>query len=153
MHLTRNKPDLAASLLYIVIGAAFALIALLHYPLGNRSHMGPGFFPFWLGVLLAAMGLLMLVRSALKPVTVAFERWNGSGLAWIIAAIALFIVTLPYLGLFIAVLLLITVSSRAEKTHSIRAALLLGVVASLFSMLIFVKGLGLLLPLWPIFLS
>src|SRR5688500_6453894 len=58
----RNQKDFAAGALYIVVGLAFA-IGATDYNLGTAARMGPGYFPFWLGLFLAAVGAVVLVRS------------------------------------------------------------------------------------------
>jgi hypothetical protein len=48
--------------MYMVIGLFFAIVAR-QYQYGTAAKMGPGYFPFWLGVLMALIGLLVLIRS------------------------------------------------------------------------------------------
>jgi len=51
----RNKKDFGAGIMYMVFGLFFALNAL-NYKMGTAAKMGPGYFPFWLGALLTALG-------------------------------------------------------------------------------------------------
>lgn len=149
MALTSDRPSLATGLLYLLIGAGFALWAWHAYPLGTPSRMGPGFFPFWLGLLLALTGLFILFQQLRSSEQDHFGRLHWRPLLWIMAAIALFILSLDRLGLIIAVMLLVGVASQARQGAQLHSVLLLAAFAALFSALIFVKGLGLLLPLWP----
>jgi len=58
----RNQKDFGAGLMYMVVGIFFAYLAS-QYQMGTPAKMGPGYFPFWIGVLLAAIGLLVLIKS------------------------------------------------------------------------------------------
>ena len=51
----RNQQDVAAGLIYVLAGAGFSLGAL-NYKIGEAARMGPGWFPFWVGILLIAVG-------------------------------------------------------------------------------------------------
>ena len=149
MALTHDRPGFISGLLYLFIGVAFAGWSAYAYPLGTPSRMGPGFFPFWLGSLLALTGLFILLRLLKQPSRVSIGRAPMRPLLWIGAAIALFILTLNTLGLIVAVILLLVVAGQARRDTSLKQSLMLGGVAALFSALVFVKGLGLIMPLWP----
>lgn len=58
----RDRKDFNAGILYIAIGAFFAGFAI-NYPMGTAVRMGPAYFPSILGVLLAVLGLILVVRS------------------------------------------------------------------------------------------
>lgn len=151
MVITHDRPGFISGLLYLLTGTAFAGWSAFAYPLGTPSRMGPGFFPFWLGILLALTGLFILLRLLKPGERISIARASLRPLGWIFAAIALFILTLDSLGLVIAVLLLVLVSGQARRGTSLKQSLVLGGVAALFSSLVFVKGLGLIMPLWPSF--
>jgi hypothetical protein len=48
------RKDMVAGLMFVAIGFAFAYGAS-SYRMGVVSSMGPGYFPFWLGILLACL--------------------------------------------------------------------------------------------------
>jgi hypothetical protein len=58
----RNQRDFGAGIMYMVIGLFFTIVAT-QYPMGTAAKMGPGYFPFCLGILMTALGLLVLVQS------------------------------------------------------------------------------------------
>ena len=58
----RGKKDFNAGILYIVVGGFFALWAG-NYPMGSAVRMGPAYFPTVLGWMLAALGLIVFIRS------------------------------------------------------------------------------------------
>ena len=64
-------------------------------------------------------------------------------------AIVWFGVTIESMGLVVAVVGLILISCTANKGTSFFEALALAVGSALFSVLVFVKALGLVIPVWP----
>ena len=65
----RNQKDFAAGVIYVISGAGFALGAL-NYKVGEAARMGPGWFPLWIGILLVAVGLLVIggsVKASASP--------------------------------------------------------------------------------------
>jgi hypothetical protein len=69
----------------------------------------------------------------------------------IVVAIAVFGATINWLGLILAVPILILISSLAGDEFKWLGVLINSVVLTLFSWLIFVYGLKLTIPLWPKF--
>ena len=43
--------------------AAIGILAARGYSLGSAGKMGPGYFPLLLGIVLAAMGVILIARS------------------------------------------------------------------------------------------
>src|SRR5262249_42967633 len=58
----RSPKDLWAGLIFIAIGGGFVLLAQ-QYRLGDMHRMGPAMFPTLIGALLAALGLIIALRS------------------------------------------------------------------------------------------
>lgn len=153
MSLTCNRSDFTVGLAYVAAGALFAAAAR-RYELGTADQMGPGYFPFWLGVLLAALGVSVMLRAAdrhSRPS--ALERWDWRSLVWISAAVVLFALLLKPLGLVVSLSLLIVGSSLASREFRWRGALLLTAVLLLLNVGIFVHALALPLPVWPAFVG
>src|SRR5258706_15670818 len=51
--------------MFTVIGLAFAIIVKVsEYPMGTPSRMGPGYFPFVLGSIMAGLGGVIVVPGA-----------------------------------------------------------------------------------------
>lgn len=145
-----NQRDFLAGAMFLAVGAGFA-VAAAAYPFGDSAEPGPGYFPFGLGILLAALGLFemakaarlqgeddgQLGRSPLKP------------LATIVVAVVVFGFTLPALGLFLALPLLVVMTAFAGQEFRWHEAVTVATLLTAGSWLIFVKGLQLTLPLWP----
>ena len=149
----RNQKDFAAGTLYIGAGTAFALGAL-QYKLGDAARMGPGWFPFWIGILLVAIGAAT-AAAALRPRAPEdrLQKPELRPLAWIIGSVALFGLLLQPLGLVVALAALVIMSSMASHEFGWKGTLLNALVLIAFSVGAFIEGISLQIPLWPRFLG
>ncbi|HEY0825186.1 MAG TPA: tripartite tricarboxylate transporter TctB family protein [Ramlibacter sp.] len=148
----RNQKDFAAGLLYVAFGAAFSLGAL-NYKLGEPARMGPGWFPFSIGILLVLVGLLTAstgLRVDAPEEKVRRPDWRA--IAWIIGAVVLFGLLLQPLGMVVSLAVLVVVSSLASHEFTWKGALATAVALIAFSSAVFIWGIQLQIPLWPSFL-
>ncbi len=144
-----NTRDATVGGLYVLAGGVITLAAA-GYPRGTPAEMGPGFFPFWLGVVLVGLGLLVLVRSLLeRGEKIPLESWDLRSLVWMVGATVVFAVALKPLGLALTVALQVVVSSLASADFSWRATLLNAAVLVALTVGGFVYGLSLPFPVWP----
>jgi hypothetical protein len=141
----RNPKDFWSGLLFLAVGAAAVLLAQ-NYKLGTAFNMGPGYFPTALGGLLALVGLLAVVRSFIRPGT-ALEPFHWRLLLMVTGSIVLFGLLMRGAGLSVAVLVLVLASAAASVYFRWRTALILAAGLIALSALLFVKGLGLPIPL------
>jgi hypothetical protein len=63
----KNYQDLYAGLMFAIFGGLTMYLAE-SYDLGTGANMGPGYFPYYLGILLAILGTILLVKSVGKSV-------------------------------------------------------------------------------------
>lgn len=150
----KSQRDFWSGLMFVVVGIAFAWGAT-NYSFGASARPGPGYFPFGLGILMAILGAVVLFQS----LTIETETgdpigdWAWKPLAIIVIAVAAFGWLLPHMGMFIALPLLVFVSSAAGDEFHWRDALINAVVLTVGSWAIFIKGLSLTIPLLPAFLG
>jgi drug/metabolite transporter (DMT)-like permease len=150
----KSQRNFWSGLMFVIVGLAFAWGAT-NYSFGSSARPGPAYFPFGLGVLMAIMGALVWFAS----VTVETEDGDPIGaIAWkplliITAAVAIFGFLLPLLGMIVSLPLLIVISALAGDEFHWKDALLNTVILTLGSWLIFIKGLNLVIPLWPKFIT
>jgi hypothetical protein len=148
----RNQKDFAAGVIYILVGVAFS-IGAQNYRLGDAARMGPGWFPFWVGVLLALVGAAVVAGSLRRGTPEEkLKRPEFAPMAWILGAVVLFGLLLQPAGLVAALAVLILVASRASHEFTWRGALLNCVLLIAFSLGTFVWGISIQVPLWPAFL-
>jgi hypothetical protein len=139
--------------MYMVIGLFFAIIAT-QYQMGTAAKMGPGYFPFYLGILMTLLGLLVLVKSF--SATAAIEKipkFNWRIIAQITGSVVLYGLLLPRLGFLVAVVTLVLVSASASKEFTWKGSLINAGFLVAFTYSVFVLGLKLQFPLLPVFLQ
>ena len=144
--LDRNPRDFWAGLIYLVLGIGVLWIGR-GYSVGTSARMGPGYFPAVLGGLLMLFGVISVARSFMRPgEAVSAIAWKP--VALVLGGTVLFGLLLERAGLIVALPVLIVVSalaSRHTRLDATSVAALVGIVA--FCVLVFVKGLGVPMPL------
>lgn len=142
---TRNPKDFWTGIIYIFFGTA-AIIIARDYGMGTAHKMGPAYFPVVLSGLLILIGTISLVRSFIKPGT-PIGRYAFKGLLLVTASTVLFGLIVRGAGLVIALPLLVIISSYASKQFSWKYSLGMAAGLTVFCILIFLKGLGVPLPI------
>ncbi len=149
----RNKQDFWSGVMFITMGLGFAFKAT-SYSMGTAARMGPGYFPFWLGVLMAILGSVILLSALRKKAEqTVVDPFDFKILGIIVGSIVLFGFTLRPLGLIVSLFLLVALSSLASHEHSWKVSLANAAFLVVLCWLSFVKGLGLVFPIWPSFLG
>jgi hypothetical protein len=146
-------------IIFSAIGAAFALIAkgvpflpsMQGYTMGTPARMGPAFFPFWLGLLLFALGAAIAFNGVREEggQDGAFPKFHWKPNFWVLGAVVVFGLLMKPIGMLLAGVVLIVLASLGSPTFQLRRSLILGVTLSVFCALVFVAGLKLPIPLCP----
>ncbi len=149
----RNHRDFGAGIMYMVIGLFFTIVAS-QYQMGTAAKMGPGYFPFYLGILMTFLGLLVLLQSfSAKAAIERIPKFNWRIIAQITGAVVLYGLLLPRLGFLIAVVVLVFVSASASKEFTWKGTTINAAFLVAFTYSVFVLGLKLQFPLLPVFLQ
>ena len=149
----RNQRDFGAGIMYMVIGLFFTIVAT-QYPMGTAAKMGPGYFPFCLGILMTALGLLVLVQSlGAKAAIEKIPKFNWKIIAQITGSVVLYGLLLPRMGFLVSVVVLVLVSASASKEFTWKGSLINAAFLVTFTYSVFVVGLKLQFPLLPVFLQ
>ena len=149
----RNQKDFASGLLFIAIGLAFAYIAT-SYQMGTPAKMGAGYFPFYLGLLMAALGLIVSITAMGKKAEEnKLAKWDWKSVIWVTGSVVLFATTLPYMGLIVSLIVLIFVSAMASHEFNWKGTVVSAVILNVIAYGAFVWGLKLQFPVWPFFLT
>jgi Tripartite tricarboxylate transporter TctB family len=132
----RDKKDFCAGLMFIGIGAFFALFAL-NYPMGTAVRMGPAYFPSMLGWLLVGLGLIVLLRSFFEHGAEPPRKTNWRPLVFILGGVLAFGFLLDPAGLIVASFTLMFVSGMGGwdfrwKEQFINAVIMTAVNVALF---------------------
>ena len=161
MHIKSQK-DFYGGLMFLVMGVAFAWGAT-SYNIGTGARMGPGYFPLLLGIILAALGALVIFNSLVVETEGGDKigKWAWRPLCYIIAANLLFgvllgglpSINLPAMGLIAAIYVLTFVSSRADVVSKWKPTLVLATILAVGSYFTFVVALKLQIQVWPTFIT
>jgi hypothetical protein len=152
MALIKSPKDFWAALIYISLGAA-ALYLGADLRMGSAGRMGPGYFPRAIAWLLVGIGVIALIRAVIvRGDPVAGIHIKSTAL--ILGGCTLFAWLLPRAGLGVALAALCLVSAAASREFRFDAKATLGLVALIVACAaVFVKGLGVPLPLWGVWLE
>ena len=161
----KHVEDLSSGGLFALIGGA-ALVIAQAYPMGTATRMGPGYLPSVLSFMLLVLGLAIVVTS-LRLATAADGGDGGASrrafaalghsfasavrpTLFVAGALIAFAFLLPSFGLVVAVMAVVLISSFADH-EGFRPvlAVTLAVTLATVTVLIFVRGLGLPLQVWP----
>ncbi len=144
MH-SRDTRDIIGGVLLAIVGLAFALSAS-NYTFGEAARMGPGYFPTLLGWTLTVLGVLIAVTALRRPGDAIVVRWKS--LAFVLAAVVFFAFALPLLGLVLTVAGSVLLGSLADNELTWRGRIILCATVPVMMVLIFVTGLGMILPIF-----
>ncbi|MFJ4293125.1 tripartite tricarboxylate transporter TctB family protein [Cupriavidus sp. NPDC089707] len=145
----RKQTDFLSGLMFVVVGLSFSYIAR-GYTMGTAARMGPGYFPFWLGIMLALLGAVVAFGAMSKEGKAdSMARWDIKTLLWILGSVVLFGLVLKPLGMVLSVLALVLVSSMASHEFTWKGAILNAAVLVAISTVAFVYGINLQMPVWP----
>ena len=140
LHRFLHKRDFYAGMVMILLGIGTVLQAQ-SYKMGTLTHMGPGFFPSILGVVLVLVGLLIAGSAAATageddgPILPKKPEWRGW--ACIIAGPLLFIVFGHYGGLAPAIFMCVFVSALGDRTATLKGSGILAAGITVFGVLLF----------------
>ena len=155
-----HPKDFWGGVLFALIGLIFAVIArgvpglsfIPGYSMGTPARMGPAFFPFYLGAILFALGVLIAVngfRGAQGQAGSKIDPFHWRPILLVLGAVVLFGIILKPVGMLIAGWLLIMIASLGSYEFQWKRSAVLGVILVVFCALVFVWGLKLPIPLCP----
>jgi hypothetical protein len=143
--MTRNPKDFWTGLLYIFFGAS-AIIIARDYNMGTAVRMGPAFFPTILGAVLAVIGAIAVIRSFIAPGT-PIGGFSFKGLGLVTLSVVVFGFLVRGAGLAVALPLLVIISAYGSTRFRWHTTLIMAAGLTIFCALVFVKGLGIPLPI------
>ena len=149
----RGQQNFWSGVMFITVGLLFSWFAT-DYQMGTAARMGPGYFPFWLGIIMAILGAALSL-GALSPKAEESEvsRFDWMSLLWVLGSVTAFGLLLRPLGLYVCLFILVVGSSIASFNFSWKVAVANAVFLIVFSHVAFIKGLGLIFPLYPWFIG
>jgi hypothetical protein len=143
--MTISGKDFWTGLIYIFFGSSAILVAR-GYNMGTAIKMGPAYLPSILGGLLILIGVISLIRSILKKQT-PITGITIKGLILVFVSTILFGFLVRGAGLIVALPILVLLSASASKDFRWLPSILMAVGLTLFCTIVFLKGLGIPLPI------
>jgi Tripartite tricarboxylate transporter TctB family len=145
----KNPKDFWSGVMFTAMGLAFAIIVKsFEYPMGTSSRMGPGYFPFVLGSMMAVLGLI-IIAQALASSGERISKFAWRPLIWVLAGFVIFGLTAKIVGLVIAIVLLVMISSFGGHEFKWKEAIISSIILAASSVGVFVYALKLPFPIWP----
>lgn len=136
--------DIMAGAFIVLIGV-LAIVESTKFEMGTSRRIGPGYFPFYVGVFMVVLGIVIAIENLwLRPAEGA--RWQFPPLRspfLIMAAVAAFALMIERFGLAPAVGTAVFIASLADHNTAIWQKLAVAVAVPLVAVLIFKLGLSL----------
>jgi hypothetical protein len=130
-----------------VIGCGvFATLYGQRYQIGDLTRMGPGYFPVALGFILIILGVLILLPAFFRQGQSIEIKW--AGLVWILSSIVAFSLSMERLGLLIATVISVLLSTMASSL-SIATRIVLSLAIATITYTVFIAALGMNISVWP----
>jgi putative tricarboxylic transport membrane protein len=141
----RSPRDFWTGILYAAIGLGAVLLGR-GYGRGSALRMGPGYFPTLLGGLLAFIGVVCIVRSFVRKGE-PIGAFGLKGLFLVLGATMATGFLVRGAGIAVALPVLVLASAYASAKFRWGPALALAAGITLFCAMVFIKGLGIPLPI------
>ena len=146
-----KKRDFYAGGLMTLLGAAITLNSTT-YSTGTLMHMGPGMFPFILGIVLTFIGVLILGTALVTPLSddEAILPKNREWVGWgcILAGPILFIIFGEFFGMVAGTFSCVFVSALGDRAATLKSSLVLAAGVTFFGVLLFSYVLQLPFPMF-----
>ncbi|UXU76461.1 MULTISPECIES: tripartite tricarboxylate transporter TctB family protein [unclassified Paracoccus (in: a-proteobacteria)] len=137
----KDRTDLTAGLLLMATAGFFGW-QTMDLEIGSSLRMGPGYFPMMLSILLFALGALIALKSlGREDEPIGPIAWRG--ILLILPAPIFFGLTVRGLGFVPALFLATLIAAQASRRMRPLPALILAILVTILSTLIFSYGLGL----------
>jgi len=124
--------DLASSLFWLAIAIFFSLDGFINLKLGSLRSPGPGFFPFWGGVVLGLLSLVLLLSSLKNMGRLSLSVLKSSKLLLVTGALLAYLLLLETFGFMTITFLFLFLLFRMEYRGWVFSAVtaLIGAVSS-----------------------
>ena len=124
--------DLTSSLFWLAFAIFFSIESLTQLKLGTLHQPGPGFFPFWAGVVLGLLSLILLLNSLRNQERLSLSGLKSWKLLLVAGALLAYLLLLETLGFVTITFLFLFLLLRLEYKGWVFSAVsaLLGALAS-----------------------
>jgi hypothetical protein len=116
-----RRADRIGAILLLLFGVWFAAVALRNYTYWGATGPGSGFFPFWLGLVMAVLAALLLVRAVREAEPGPDWAPRGRGLGRFLGVLGgsvAFVALMPWVGMALGTVLFLIGILRFLEGHS-----------------------------------
>ncbi len=142
----KGQEDFWAGVMFISFGA-LAVYMSIDYPYGTAARMGPGYFPTWLGIIMALLGLGIVV-SGLRVEGPKVHRFAFKAILLLGGGFVFFGWAIDHIGFVAATAVLTILSAAAGRYFRYKEAIIMTVCLIIGAWALFIKGLELPFPLF-----
>ena len=145
------RKNVLAGLMFVAI-AALGLYVSRNYPIGTALRMGTGYVPRLLCWILMGLGIAIAVQGLRdKDEPADPGAWKRLiPVAVVTLSLVAFALSIEQLGLVLAIVLLIGIGAIVAPSIKLWEAVAAAVGLIILSWLIFILGLALTIPVWPV---
>ena len=144
-----RSADRVTAALLLAFAVAFSVGALKQYQWWGSGGPGPAFVPFWLGLVMALLASMMLIRSIRQqhPGGTWFPRGEGlRDMLVVLGVTVAFVALLRVTGMVLGTAIYLVVLVRYLGRHRWWVTLLVAAAAAGFNWLVFVRWLRVPMP-------
>ena len=141
----RNPRDFWTGVIYVAFGLTAVLIAR-DYGMGTTLKMGPSYFPTVLGSLLILIGIVSVARSFTQA-GAPINLFAYKGVLFVVVSTLVFGLVVRGAGLAVALPVFVIMSAYASIHFRWGPTLAVAAGLTAFCILVFLKGLGVPLPI------
>ena len=146
MFRVKAPQDFGAAIVIMVIGLAGIYFGS-ELTMGTAGRMGPGYFPRLLSWLIVAIGAFVGLRSlAIEGPPIEMPKFRP--MFFCLLAIIVFGYLMDYIGLCLTAIVMTLIAAYARKNVNLIETIIFAVGMAVFTVLLFVYGLGQPLPAW-----
>jgi hypothetical protein len=143
----KSGQDVLTGLLFVVVGAG-ALWIGADYPMGTAQRPGTGVLPYILSWCLIGTGVLLWLKAVIVEGP-ALTGWAWRPIIMITLATVAFALLIDRAGLVVAMVVSMTLAALGTPETRWREYALFAVIMIVIAIAMFIKGLGMPIPIWP----
>lgn len=146
MKIIKSQEDFWAGMMFIGFGL-LAIYISREYPFGTASRMGPGYFPTWIGLIMAGLGVAIALTS-FKSVGQGIGKWAWKPMVLLSIGFMVFGWAIDNIGFIPASAILVFLGAAAGRDFRIKEVIPLTIGLLIGCWALFIKGLDLPFPLF-----
>ena len=134
--------------MFLIVLAAVGIAGTTMLNFKTTTGVGPGMMPRSTGLIVAALGLIMVINGFFKKGE-GLDRWSVRGIIFVLGSALVFGWTIRPMGLAVAGPLAVMISAFADRDTKWIEVITFSVLMTALCIVLFSYGLKLPIPIWP----